>query len=146
MGVLAEKTKQNKQIEKNIYVLLDIKRLLLIRKKKTIQINNLMLLGVRKDASLGSLKLILWYAFWLCRANILLYSILNSPQGSLLPLATVANGLLAGYIYCLLKWQETFLPPAFISDFRSRLINKILLKFTSIWDFTILYLTFIIYW
>lgn len=59
MGVLAEKTKQNKQIEKNIYVLLDIKRLLLIRKKKTIQINNLMLLGVRKDASLGSLKLIL---------------------------------------------------------------------------------------
>ena len=59
MGVLAEKTKQNKQIEKNIYVLLDIKRLLLIRKKKTIQINNLMLLCVRKDASLGSLKLIL---------------------------------------------------------------------------------------
>ena len=44
----------------------------------------------------------------LTESRIRFSSILNYPQGALLGVAAVADGLMVGIILCLLAWQVTF--------------------------------------
>lgn len=88
---------------------------------------------MRRHKSLGSLNLFLCYASYPSRASILVLSSLKPPQGAPLCVAAVVNGLMAGNVPCLLKWQATFFCPWFYE------LNSIIWEETklSLWTYSI---------